>query len=199
MLYGDWYMLYDGWYRLYVGWYMLYDVLIYALWCFDICYMMISVWLIYVWYMIWHMFWYIYFDDVVICTPVNGCKYHNELCYKAPLYGMGVMLLCYHVVMSSWCYDVIWFFLSKMIIVNIVMRCVIKLHYVVRCHVIMMLCLEQIFHCEYCIELGYKAPWAICLLSAGCWGICVIKHRGRCSPKGKGFVTALVKILCKNI
>ena len=95
MIYGDWYMLYDGWY-------MLYDDLIYALcwlihaiWCFDIrlmcfdiCYMMISVWLIYVWYMIWHMFWYIYFDDVVICTPMYVCKYRNELCYKAPLCGM---------------------------------------------------------------------------------------------------------------
>ena len=41
------------------------------------------------------------FDDVAICTPMYGCKYHNELCYKAPLCGMGVMLLCYHVVTLS--------------------------------------------------------------------------------------------------
>jgi len=39
------------------------------------------------------------FYDVAICTPVYGCKYCNELCYKAPLCGMGVMLLRYHVVM----------------------------------------------------------------------------------------------------
>jgi len=25
------------------------------------------------------------FDVVSICTPVYGCKYCNELCYKAPL------------------------------------------------------------------------------------------------------------------
>ena len=28
---------------------------------------------------------------------------------------------------------------------------------------------------------------------------CVIEHRGRCSPKGDGSITALVKIPCKNI
>ena len=126
------------WYMLYVGWYMLYDVLIYTLWCFDRCYMMISVWLIYVWYMIWHMFWYIYFDDVFMCAPVYERKYRNELCYKAPLCGMGVMLLCYHVVILSWCYDVIWIFLRRMITVNIVMSRFIKLHYAVCCQVVMM-------------------------------------------------------------
>jgi len=48
-----------------------------------------------------YMIWYIYFDDVLICTLVYGCKYRNKLCYKAPLRCMGVMLLCYHVVMLS--------------------------------------------------------------------------------------------------
>lgn len=109
------------------------------------------------------MFWYIYFDDVVICTPVYGCKYRNEMCYKAPLCSMVVMLLrlCYYVIMWLCYHDVMISYeleLNRMIIVNIVMRCVIKLHYAVCCHVVMMFCLEQIFHCIYCIELCYKAP-----------------------------------------
>ena len=33
------------------------------------------------------------FDDVGLCIYVYGCKYHHELCYKAPITGMGVMLL----------------------------------------------------------------------------------------------------------
>jgi len=84
------------------------------------------------------MFWYLYFSDVAICTPMYECKYHNDLCYKAPLCDMGVMLLC-----CMWlCYrDVMMLYeleLGKMIIVNTVMRCVIKLHYAVCCHVVTM-------------------------------------------------------------
>ena len=41
------------------------------------------------------------FYDVFICTPMYGCKYHNELFSKPPLCGMGVMLLCYHVIFLS--------------------------------------------------------------------------------------------------
>jgi len=84
------------------------------------------------------MFWYIYFDYVFTCTPVYGCKYRNELCYKAPLCGMGVMLLCYPVVILSRCYYVICVFLRRMIIANTVMSYLIKLQYVVCCHVSMM-------------------------------------------------------------
>lgn len=47
-----------------------------------------------------NMFWYMFLvHDLVmfgICTYLYGCKYHHELCYKAPTSGMGVMEL--------WCY-----------------------------------------------------------------------------------------------
>jgi len=96
------------------------------------------------------------FDDVAICTPVCGCKYRNELCYKAPLYSMGVMLLrlCYYAIMWLCYHDVMMSCgsaLNRMIIVNTVMSCDIKLHYAVCCHVVMMFfSLEQIFHCKCC-------------------------------------------------
>ena len=47
--------------------------------------------------------------DVSICIYVYGCKYQHELCYKAPISGMGVMSLCFHVGLL----------LSKLVIVNI--------------------------------------------------------------------------------
>ena len=124
-----WYVLYDGllfalcWFSMH---FMVIDICFMTVWYmhydgFDICLMMfwymlydVSICLIYFWYVIWHMLWYIYFDNVVMCTPVYGCKYCNELCYKASLCGMGVMSLwlCYHVIMIScgyvimmlWCY-----------------------------------------------------------------------------------------------
>jgi len=43
--------------------------------------------------MIWHMYLVYIFGDVAICTYVYGCKYCHDLCYKAPLRGMGVMSL----------------------------------------------------------------------------------------------------------
>jgi len=46
------------------------------------------------------------------------CKYCNELCYKAPVCGMVVILSCYH--------DV--FLLSSSCIINTTMSYVIKLH-----------------------------------------------------------------------
>jgi len=58
---------------------------------------------------------------------------------------------------------------EKMVIVNIVMRCVIKLY-------------------------GKYVLLLTALLVIG-----VIEHRGWCSPKGEGFVTSLVKNPCKNI
>ena len=110
------------------------------------------------------MFCYIYFHDVVICGPIYGCKYRNKLCYKAPLCGIFVMSLwlCYHVIMWLCYHDVTMscgLALSRMIIVNTIRSCDIKLHYAICCHVDMMfLSLEQIFHCKYCIELCYKYP-----------------------------------------
>ena len=119
---------------------------------------------------------------VHLCMDVNSVtscviKLHYVvwvLCYYA------IMWLCYHDVMMS-----CEFVLSRTFIVNIVTRCVIKLHYVMCCPSVMMLCLEHIFHSKYCIELGYKAPWAVYLLSTGCWGICAIEHRGWCPPRGR--------------
>jgi len=41
--------------------------------------------------------WYMFLVHVLvmfgICTYVYGCKYRHELCYKAPISGIGVMLL----------------------------------------------------------------------------------------------------------
>jgi len=33
------------------------------------------------------------FDDFCLCTYLYGCKYHYELCFKAPISGMGVISL----------------------------------------------------------------------------------------------------------
>jgi len=92
---------------------------------------------------------------VHLCMDVNTItsyviKLHYAvwvLCYYS------IMWLCYHDVMMS--YELAFI---RMIIANIVMSCVIKLHNAVCCHVVMMLCLEQIFHCKYCIELYCKSP-----------------------------------------
>ena len=56
-------------------------------------------------------------------------------------YAYVVRLLCYHDVMMS-----CGLALSRMIIVNIVMSCVIKLHYAVCYHVELMFCFEKTFH-----------------------------------------------------
>jgi len=73
------------------------------------------------------------FDDVSICTPMYGYKYYNELCYKAPLCDMRVMLICYHDVVMLYELE-----LSRMIIVTIIMSGVINLHCAICCHVVMM-------------------------------------------------------------
>ena len=78
-----------------------------------------------------------------------GCEYYNELCYKDPLCSMGVMWLYYHDVMML--YELA---LCRVITVNTIMSCDIMLHHAVCFHVIMMLCLEWIFNCKYCIELS---------------------------------------------
>ena len=116
------YMLYGGlvyalwWFGIFfmVVWYMLYGGVVYALWCFDICLDMvfsicfdicIGIWL--------GICFGISFYDVSICTYVYGCKYRHELCYKAPISSMRLMLLwlchnvimlpCSYVIMMLWC------------------------------------------------------------------------------------------------
>ena len=103
----------------------------------------------------------IYFGHVAMCTYVYGCKYCHELCYKYPISGMGVMLLwlCCHVTMLSCGYVIMLLWchlgwnLAGLIIVNIASSYVIKLH-------------ERYV-----------------LFPVVCWGICVIKHWGRCPPR----------------
>jgi len=63
------------------------------------------------------MFWYLFLVHVLvmfgICTYVYGCKYLNELCYKAPISGMcHVIMMLY----SLCCH--VGLLLSRMIIVN---------------------------------------------------------------------------------
>ena len=61
---------------------------VFLVWCFGICLG-------------------ICFGDVGICTYVYGCKYHHELCYKAPISSMGVMLLwlLYSHVVMMFCFE----------------------------------------------------------------------------------------------
>jgi len=98
----------------------------------------------------WHMFWC---DVFGICTYLYGCKYCHELCYKAPISGMGVMSLW----LSCW------------------------------------FAFQHVDHYKYCKELSYKSPWAVCFAFSSLVVVGVIQHRGRCSPKGEGSVTTLVK------
>ena len=74
----------------------------------------------------------------------DHCKYHNELCYKAPLCGMRVMLLCYHVVMLLSCYDVMW------------------------------IGTQQHDHCKYHNELWYKAP--LCGMLSCCHDVLLLSR-----------------------
>ena len=66
-------------------WYILYDVFMYAL---ILCLVYVLIYALV--YDLVYVLVYI-FGNVSICTHVYGCKYHNELCYEAPLCDMGVM------------------------------------------------------------------------------------------------------------
>jgi len=55
---------------------------------------------------------------VYICICAYHCKYCNELCYKAPVYGMVFIWSC--------CHD--YFLLSGSFIINTTTSSVIKLH-----------------------------------------------------------------------
>ena len=57
---------------------------------------------------------------------------------------------------------------------------------------------QQVDHCKYCIELSYKASSKIYFSYNNFVVIGVVEHRGRCSPKGEGSVTSLVKIPCNK-
>jgi len=48
---------------------------------------------------LWYMFLVVVFVMFGRCTYVCGCKYCHEICYKTPISGMGVMILCCYVVM----------------------------------------------------------------------------------------------------
>ena len=63
-----------------------------------------GVMLVYVWYMFWWCF-DICFDVMFghMYLYVYGCKYRHEICYKAPISGMGFMLLwCYIFHVTDW-------------------------------------------------------------------------------------------------
>jgi len=97
--------------------YMLYNGLIYAIWCFymfldmitiicliyvlvyDLAYVLVSIFMVMLFY-------------VPMCMDVNTVtSYVIKLHYVVWVschYGYVIILLCYHVVMLSWCYDDIW-------------------------------------------------------------------------------------------
>lgn len=123
------------WYMLYGGWYMLYDGLVYAPGCFNICLDMVFSICFDIFFGIWFgiCFWYIFLVMLLyvhMYMDVNtAMRYAIKFHYGVWVlfhYDYVVMFLCYHVVMLSWCYDVMWVVLSRMIIVNTVMSCVIN-------------------------------------------------------------------------
>jgi len=94
-----------------------YGGLVYALWWFGICLDMVfsicfdtffGIWFgICFWYIFLAIFLYVHVYMDVNTTMSYVIKLHYAiwvLCH----YDYVVMLLCYHVVMLSWCYDVMW-------------------------------------------------------------------------------------------
>jgi len=57
---------------------------------------------------------------------------------------------------------------------------------------------QQVDHCKYYNELSYKAPSIVCFTYNSLAIIGVVEHQGRCSPKGEGSVTIVVKIPCNK-
>jgi len=89
------------------------------------------------WYMFWDIFLVMFLYEHMYMDVNTAMRYVTNLHYAvwvSSYYDYVVMLLCYHVVMLSWCYDVMW------------------------------IGTQQDDHCKYRNELCYKAPLCIILL-----------------------------------
>jgi len=110
------------------------------------------------------MYWYILmvmFIYVHMCMDVNTTMSYVIKLQQYGYYVIMILLSCYYAIMWLCYHDVMMLCglaISRMIIVNTMMNYVIRLHYVVCCHIAIMFFFKQSFHCKYYKELCSKAP-----------------------------------------